>query len=482
MDYETVIGLEIHVELQTEEKIFCSCPTTFGAPENSQICPVCRGLPGARPVLNPQVVNFALRLCLATGCRIDPMSRFDRKFYDYPDLPKGYQITQWFQPIGREGSVRLTNQPSRVIRIREIHMEEDTARLTEDPESGGTQIDYNRCGVPLLEIVTQPELRSAEEAIDLITTLREMVLFLGISDGRMEQGSLRVDVNISVRRKGDQTLGVRTEMKNLSSLKAISRAIRHESQRQIKRLQAGKIIRPATRRWDEKRQESRALRSKEMAADYRYDPEPDLPPVHLEAARIEAIRARLPEMASVKRKRYVGQLGIRPEDASLLTSSPALSAQFEALTDQGTAPADAAGWLLGEFLQICRRQGCTPAEITLPPGHLAWIIRQVENGRITRMSGRRTLEAVMADNVDPQDYIEIHQLAIQTDQDQIQRWIDEVLRQYPGALRDYFRGRTKARVFIMGQVMRLSGGRADPALSARLLEQTLASLSDSQRQ
>lgn len=482
MDYETVIGLEVHVELQTDHKLFCRCPTRFGQPENSQTCPVCRGLPGSLPVLNRQVVDSALRLCLAAGCRIDRMSRFDRKNYVYPDLPKGYQITQWFHPIGRGGSVCLTRHPSRVIRIRQIHMEEDAARLITDPDSGTLRIDYNRCGIPLLEIVTEPDLRSAEEATDLIRTLREMVRFLDVSDGRMEQGSLRADVNVSVRPAGWQMLGPRTEMKNLNSLAAIDQAIRYESRRQTERLQAGLGIEQETRRWDEAEQISQVSRNKETAADYRYFPEPDLPPVVIEPGQIEGLKASLPELASVRRDRYIRRLGICPDDAFLLTTSPALSDLFDAVVRQGVPAADTAGWLLGEILQTCRQRGCTPAELPLPAGDLAFIIGQVNDGRLNRTIGRRVLQAVIEEQVNPHDYIETHQLATETDRVRIQEWINTVLRRHPASVRDYLNGKTRARTFMMGQIMRLSGGRADPEQSARLLEQTLAGLAADQRQ
>ena len=326
MNWETVIGLETHVELATKSKIFCACTTAFGGAPNTHCCPVCTGMPGALPVLNGKVVEYAVRAALALGCTVTRYSRFDRKNYFYPDLPKAYQISQLYLPIGRDGAVEAGG---RTVGIHELHMEEDAGKLIHDPWTEQTKIDYNRCGVPLIEIVTEPDFRTAEEVVSYLEWLRETLQYLGVSDCKMQEGSLRCDVNLSVRPAGSDTLGTRTELKNLSSFKAIRRAIYYEARRQIERLEAGGRVVQETRRWDENKDASYPMRSKEDAQDYRYFPEPDLPPLELSEAYIQALRASQPELATAKRARYQAAWGLGPYDAEMLTSQKALARFFE---------------------------------------------------------------------------------------------------------------------------------------------------------
>ena len=335
MNWETVIGLETHVELATKSKIFCACTTAFGGAPNTHCCPVCTGMPGALPVLNGKVVEYAVRAALALGCTVTRYSRFDRKNYFYPDLPKAYQISQLYLPIGRDGAVEAGG---RTVGIHELHMEEDAGKLIHDPWTEQTKIDYNRCGVPLIEIVTQPDFRTAEEVVAYLEWLRETLQYLGVSDCKMQEGSLRCDVNLSVRPAGSDTLGTRTELKNLSSFKAIRRAIGYEARRQIERLEAGGRVVQETRRWDENKDASYPMRSKEDAQDYRYFPEPDLSPLELSEAYIQALRASQPELATAKRARYQAAWGLGPYDAEMLTSQKALARFFEETVALGSEP------------------------------------------------------------------------------------------------------------------------------------------------
>ena len=367
MNWETVIGLETHVELATKSKIFCACTTAFGGAPNTHCCPVCTGMPGALPVLNGKVVEYAVRAAMALGCTVTRYSRFDRKNYFYPDLPKAYQISQLYLPIGRDGTVEVGG---RTVGIHELHMEEDAGKLIHDPWTEQTKIDYNRCGVPLIEIVTEPDFRTAEEVVSYLEWLRETLQYLGVSDCKMQEGSLRCDVNLSVRPAGSDTLGTRTELKNLSSFKAIRRAIYYEARRQIERLEAGGRVVQETRRWDENKDASYPMRSKEDAQDYRYFPEPDLPPLELSEAYIQALRASQPELATAKRARYQAAWGLGPYDAEMLTSQKALARFFEETVALGAEPKQAANWLMGPVLAQLSAHGLEARDMALtpPPG------------------------------------------------------------------------------------------------------------------
>ncbi len=471
--YETIIGLEVHTELQTDSKIFCSCSTRFGQQPNTQCCPVCLGLPGALPVLNRQVAELALRLCLATDCSITPVTRFDRKNYFYPDLPKAYQISQLHEPIGRNGQLCLKDFPERVVRIHEIHMEEDAGKLTHDPWSDQSLVDYNRCGVPLLEIVSEPDLRSAEEALDYLATLRKLLMFLGVSDCRMEQGSLRADVNVSVRKTGTQALGTRTEMKNMNSFKAIGRAIIHESQRQIDLLNEGGMILQETRRWDENKEMSFAMRSKENAQDYRYFPDPDLPPVKLDKAWIDRVRQNMPERPEQKQSRYQHEWRLSAYEAEQLTDEPFLASLLEQTIACGANPADVSSWILGEWLQACRSGNCDASDLSVQPESLAKLLEMIRNNVITRTTARSVFTYMLDHQIDPESYVREHGLAMVNDLDDLKQMVASVLEASEQSVKDYLAGKEKAKTYLIGQVMRKSRGKANPAHVNKLVEELL---------
>ena len=471
MIYETVIGLEVHVELSTDSKIFCGCATSFGQEPNTRCCPVCMGLPGALPVLNRRVVDFALRACLATHCSITSLTRFDRKNYFYPDLPKAYQISQLYQPIGRQGCLELPNSGRRV-RIREIHMEEDAGKLIHDPWQDCTLVDYNRCGVPLLEIVSEPDLRSAEEAIAYLEKLRGILQFLKVSDVRMQEGSLRADVNVSVRPAGSSDFGVRTEMKNMNSFKAIGRAIAIESRRQI---EEGKAVRQETRRWVENKDASFAMRSKEDAQDYRYFPDPDLVAVRIDDEWVEAVRGSLPELPEQRQKRYQEQYGLSGYEADLLTTDPALAELFDETARLSSRPRDAAAWIMGEVLQSCKEMACEPGALRVAPEHLATLIRLVAEGVVNRTTAHQVFQQVLADQVEPEDYIDAHGLRMLSDPDDLCHIVSRILGENPQSIADFKAGKAKAFGFLVGQVMRETKGKGDPRVISQLITEALES-------
>lgn len=469
MDWETVVGLEVHVELATRSKMFCGCEAAFGRPPNSCCCPVCAGLPGALPSLNGRAVELAVTAALALGCEVERNTRFDRKNYCYPDLPKAYQISQLYLPLGRKGRVELDN---RCIGIHELHMEEDAGKLSHGAD-GLTRIDFNRSGVPLIEIVTEPELHSGEEAVACLEHLREVLRATGVSDCRMEEGSLRCDVNLSVRPAGSRTLGTRTEMKNLGSFRAVAQAIGFESSRQMALLEGGGQVERQTLRWDEQRGEAIPLRGKETAADYRYFPEPDLPPLVLEREWVEGLRARLPELPAARRARYRRDWGLSGEACRLLTSHPALSAFFEELVALGTEPGQGAKWLLGPVLGALHSRELEPDGMALRPSTLACLLARVSEGRLSRPAALQVLEGLFDSDGDVDAYVQAHGLEQSDDPAPVTEAVAWVLAQHPGPAADYRAGKGKALGFLVGQVMRRLGSRADPALVNRLLKQAL---------
>ena len=472
MTWETVIGLETHVELATKTKIFCSCTTEFGGAPNTHCCPVCMGMPGTLPVLNQKVVELAATAGLALGCAITPVSRFDRKNYFYPDLPKAYQISQLYLPIARDGAVDIGG--GKTIRIHELHMEEDAGKLVHDPWLDQTLADYNRCGVPLIEIVTEPDFRSAEEVIAYLEKLKETLQYLGVSDCKMQEGSLRCDVNLSVRPAGSTELGTRTEMKNLNSFKAISRAIVYEARRQIELLEEGKRVVQETRRWDENKDATYAMRSKENAQDYRYFPDPDLPPVELSQAYLEGLRAALPELAEAKRARYQGDWGLPAYDAQMITSQKALADFFEALVALGTDPKQGANWIMGEVLGQLSAHGLEAKDMALTPPTLARLITLVKEGKVNRNTAVKVFEAVFETDGDVDAYIKEHGLEQVSDTGLVEQVVDQVLSANEKSVADFKAGKEKAFGFLVGQVMRQLKGQASPAVVNQVLRDRLS--------
>lgn len=474
MKWETVIGLETHVELATRSKIFCSCSTAFGAEPNTQCCPVCMGLPGTLPVLNEKVVELAVRAGLALNCEITRYNRFDRKNYFYPDLPKGYQTSQLYLPVARDGALTITLEDGRkkTVGICEMHMEEDAGKLLHNMPDGRTGVDYNRCGVPLIEIVTRPDFRDGDEVVAYLEELRCVLQYLGVSDCKLQEGSLRCDVNLSVRRLGSEQLGTRTEMKNLGSFRAVRRAVEYESRRQIQVLEAGGQVVQETRRWDEDRNESVSMRSKEDARDYRYFPEPDLPPLLLDEEYLNILRTRQPELPGEKRERYVREYGLSAYDAGMLVGHRALAEFFEQIVALGTAPKEAANWILGPVLRQLSQRNMDAGDMPLRPGSLARIIAMVEEGRINRNTAVQVFDAVF-DGGDPEEYVSANGLEQVSDVELVNGAVARVLRENPGPAADFRAGKEKCFGFLVGQTMRLLGGKADPKQINTLLRERL---------
>ena len=473
MKYEIVCGLEVHVEMNTKTKIFCGCTTAFGGAPNTHTCPVCTGQPGALPVLNRAVVEGAMSTGLALGCEITRLTRFDRKNYFYPDLPKAYQISQLYAPICTGGGIAVTTDggEEKYIRLHEIHMEEDAGKLVHDPWTESTLCDYNRCGVPLMEIVTEPDFRSAHEVIDFLTKLRSTLQFLGVSDCKMQEGSIRADLNVSVRPAGSEKLGTRTEMKNMNSFKAIAKAIETEAARQIEVLEEGRAVKQETRRWDDNKDASFAMRSKENAQDYRYFPEPDLPPVYIDDAWLERVRAHQPELADAKRARYREEYGLSEHDIGILCQNARLCRLLEAAIAQGASPKEAANWILSEVLRLCKERAIDPYDLELDAGKLALILQLLGEGKIDRAGARNTLEAVFADDADVEAYIKKEKLAIERDETAVAGAIAQVLAENADAVEKFRAGNEKVMGFLTGQCMKLLRGKADPKqVSAALLE------------
>ncbi|MBO4396061.1 MAG: aspartyl/glutamyl-tRNA amidotransferase subunit B [Eubacterium sp.] len=535
MSFETIIGLEIHVELLTDSKIFCACSTDFGAVPNLNTCPVCLGLPGALPVLNRRVLDHAIAIGLALNCEINREYRFDRKNYFYPDNPQNYQISQLYSPIGVNGHVFLNGSESetetdktkitdnginnpRIIRIHEIHMEEDAGKLIHDDETGETLIDYNRAGVPLIEIVTEPDMRNADDVIDFLTNLRTMLIYLGVSDCKMNEGSLRVDVNLSVRpidrdfelsedkssaragindktesdiKKGysnNQTktpdnssyygdeygpFGTRTEMKNLNSFKAISRAIANERDRQIKIIENGGEITQETRRWDDEKGVSFTMRSKEDAQDYRYFPDPDLPLIIVSDEKIREIENNLPEMPQARAERYRRDYQLPDYDIGILINDKPLAELFEKTVSLGAEPKQVSNWLMGETVRLMKEKELTSEQLTLNPQGLNDLIELTQAGTINSTTAKDVFAVLFNENIDVKKYVEERGLSMVRDTAQIETLIKKVIAENPQSVTDYRSGKKKAIGFLIGQAMKETRGQADPELVRELLMKLL---------
>lgn len=475
MNYETVIGLEIHVELSTKSKIFCSCTTKFGGEPNSHICPVCSGMPGTLPVLNRNVVDYAIKTGLALNCEITKYNKFDRKNYFYPDLPKAYQISQLYFPICKNGKLEINvDGDKKPIRIHEIHMEEDAGKLIHDPLSNSTLIDYNRGGVPLLEIVTEPDFRSAEEVIAYLEKLRDILIYLDVSDCKMQEGSMRADVNISVRPVGQSHLGVRSEMKNMSSFKSINKAIDFETNRQIELIEKGKRVTQETRRWDEIKEESFSMRTKENTQDYRYFPEPDLLPIEIDDNWIKEIQENMPELAEQKRVRYINDFGLSEYDANVITSFKQLAFLFEDVTALCNKPKEACNLIMGELMRLLS-ETATPAEnIRISPKKVADLINLISNGKINRNTGKEVFEEIFKYDVEPLEYVEEKGLIMLNDDNLLYETIKKVLSENPKSIEDYKNGKDKAFGFLVGQTMKSLKGKANPQTVNKILNDELS--------
>ena len=474
MEYETVIGLEVHVELATRTKIFCGCSTAFGGRPNAHTCPVCTGMPGSLPVLNRQVLEYAVSVGLAMNCDITRYCKFDRKNYFYPDNPQNYQISQLYLPICREGYVEIdTSEGRKKIGIHEIHMEEDAGKLIHDPWEDCSLVDYNRSGVPLIEIVTEPDMRSAREVIAFLDKLRLLIQYLGASDCKLQEGSMRVDVNLSLREKGAMAYGTRTEMKNLNSFHAISRAIEGERERQAGLLENGKTVVQETRRWDDAEGLSHAMRSKEDAQDYRYFPDPDLVPVRISQEYLESLRARQPEFRTEKMARYKKEYDIPEYDIEIITGSKHMADLFEATAALCGQPKKVSNWLMGETLRLLREQEMDPQDIRVSPGHLAALIDLVEKKEINGNVAKTVYEVMFDRDVDPRQYVEEQGLKTVKDEGALRRAVEKVMAQNPQSVADYRGGKEKALGFLVGQTMKAMKGKADPASVNKQLRELL---------
>lgn len=472
--YETVIGLEVHVELATKTKIFCSCSTAFGGAPNTHTCPVCTGMPGSLPVLNKKVVEYAAAVGLATNCTITQNCKFDRKNYFYPDNPQNYQISQLYLPICRNGSVEIeTEEGKKTIGIHEIHMEEDAGKLVHDEWEGVSLVDYNRSGVPLIEIVSEPDMRSADEVIAYLEKLRMLIQYLGASDCKLQEGSMRADVNLSVREVGATEFGTRTEMKNLNSFKAIARAIEGERARQIDLIESGEKVVQETRRWDDTKEYSYAMRSKEDAQDYRYFPEPDLVPIVISDEWLDEIRAAQPEFRDEKKARYQKEYDLPEYDADIITGHKKLADLFETTTALCRKPKKVSNWLMGETMRLMKEQNVEPEDLKFSPGNLAKLIELADAGTINGNVAKEVFEKIFAEDIDPDQYVEEHGLKTVNDEGALRSTIEQVILDNPQSVDDYHNGKEKAIGFLVGQTMKAMKGKANPAMVNQILKELL---------
>ncbi len=462
MTYETVVGLEVHVELSTKTKIFCGCANEFGGEPNTHACPVCTGMPGVLPVLNKRVVEYAVKAGLALNCEIANFSKMDRKGYYYPDLPKAYQISQFDLPICKNGYITIhTNGVEKKIRILRIHMEEDAGKLLHEG-SLGSKADYNRCGVPLIEIVTEPDIRSSEEARDFLDILKATMDYIGVSDVKMQEGSLRCDVNVSVRPQGSETLGTRCEMKNVNSFSAACKAIDYEAARQIDLIEDGDKVIQQTRRWDDDKGKTFAMRGKEEAHDYRYFPDPDLVPIVLTNTEIKAFKDALPELPAAKRARYVSELGLTEYDAGVLTNSKYIAEYFETALKAYDQPKKLANWVMGDLLRLLKDAGLLPEEMKSDPALMVEALKLVDAGVVNVTVGKAVFEEAFKTGKKPADIVEEKGLKQISDTGELEAMIQKLIADNPKPVADYKSGNAKALTFFVGQVMKATQVKANP--------------------
>lgn len=474
-EYETVIGLEVHVELATKTKIFCSCSTAFGGAPNTHTCPVCTGMPGSLPVLNKQVVEYAIAVGLATNCTITKNGKFDRKNYFYPDNPQNYQISQLYLPICRDGKVEIETEDGgkKFVGIHEIHMEEDAGKLVHDEWGDCSLVDFNRSGVPLIEIVSEPDMRSAEEVIAYLDKLRLIIQYLGASDCKLNEGSMRADVNLSVRPVGAKEFGTRTEMKNLNSFKAIARAIEAERERQIDLIESGEAVVQETRRWDDAKEYSYAMRSKEDAQDYRYFPDPDLVPVIVSDEMIEEIRKKQPELRDEKMVRYAKEYGIPQYDISVITNSKHMADIFEQTVAICNSPKKVSNWLMVETMRLLKEHDMEPEDIKFSPENLAKLVSLTDANTINSTVAKEVFEHVFLEDIDPEKYVEAHGLKTVNDEGALRSTIEKIVEDNPKSVEDYKNGKKKAIGFLVGQTMKEMKGKADPGMVNQILIELL---------
>ncbi|MBD2600774.1 Asp-tRNA(Asn)/Glu-tRNA(Gln) amidotransferase subunit GatB [Microcystis viridis] len=485
-EYEAIIGLETHCQLNTRSKIFCSCPTNFDSPPNTNVCPICLGYPGVLPVLNQEVLASAVKLGLAIDGKITPHSKFDRKQYFYPDLPKNYQISQYDLPIVEQGQLEIeivdkkTKEVSRkIIGITRLHMEEDAGKLVHagsERLSGSTHslVDFNRTGVPLLEIVSEPDLRTGAEAAEYAQELRRLVRYLGISDGNMQEGSLRCDVNISVRKKGTKKFGTKVEIKNMNSFSAIQKAIEYEIDRQIEAIENGELIVQETRLWEEATQRTISMRKKEGSSDYRYFPEPDLPPLEVSPEQLKAWAEELPELPARKRRRYEEEFGLSPYDARVLTDDRTVAEYFETAVIAGANAKLVANWISQDIAAYLNNNKLMITEIALQASDLAELVKLIETGTISGKIAKEILPELLTQGGSPKALVEKKGLIQISDTSAIEKLIEEIIAAHPSELEKFRAGKTNLKGFFVGQVMKKSGGKADPKLTSQILDQKLS--------
>lgn len=473
MQYEAVIGLEVHAQLLTDSKIFCSCPTQFGGEPNTQVCPICLGMPGVLPVLNKKAVEFTIKAGLAMNCRISKFSRFARKNYFYPDLPKGYQISQYELPLCEDGYLEIVvDGEKRRIRIKRIHLEEDAGKNIHDP-SGFSFVDFNRTGVPLIEIVSEPDIRTPKEAALYMRKLRAILRYLGVCDGNLEQGSLRCDANVSIRPVGSKEYGVKTEIKNINSFRFVEKALEYEIKRQIRLVERGERVVQETRLWDAQSGTTQSMRSKEEAHDYRYFPEPDLVPLVVSEDWIERLRSELPELPDKKVERYQSEYGLSLYDAEILTEERDLAEFFEETVKEGAKPKEAANWIIVELLRVLNEEGKTVRQINFKPLQLAELIQLVDKGVINRNTAKEVFDEMFRTGKSAQSIVNERGLTQISDQSVIEEKIRELIKEFPREFERLKSGEEKLIGFFVGQVMKATKGKANPKLVNQLIQKML---------
>lgn len=476
MNFETIIGLEIHAELNTKSKIFCSCSTEFGAKPNANTCPICLGLPGTLPVLNEEVINLAIKAGTAVDCKINKLNKMDRKNYFYPDLPKAYQTSQFDLPMCSGGSVEIVvDGITKTVRLNRIHIEEDAGKLVHVEGEDISYIDYNRVGVPLIEIVSEPDMRSVDEAVAFLRTLKAILEYSDISDCRMEQGSLRCDANISIRTVGQDTLNTKVEIKNINSFKELQKALEKEEKRQIELYTFGegyKIIQE-TRRWDSGKGRTVSMRSKESAHDYRYFPEPDLTPILIQEEQILKLKASLPEMPRDKKERFISQYGLSEKEVDIIIDDRSLSKYYEELVSLGANPKIAANWLLGDMLRLLKENDMETENFPVSPEALSKLLVMIVQGKISNTAGKEVFEIMFLTGKSSEVVVSEKGLSQISDTSELEKIIDDILNSNPQSIEDFKAGKTQAAGFLMGQVMKASKGKANPKVTKEMLDAKL---------